>query len=130
MRDSTLNTNENFDYGAFLDLKDELDKKKAKGSTAASLFSFTFTEVGSYIFTDAASKEKMMMVSVVGPGESCSNPDQYVKMISTDTLSEFGMPQSDSIIIKPDYPLLISLGLILIFSTAIVMTLIAYCLHK
>jgi len=40
------------------------------------------------------------------------------------------VPQSNEIIIEPDYPLLISLGLILLFSTGMGMVLIAYCLHK
>ena len=33
-------------------------------------------------------------------------------------------------IIKPDIPLLVSIGLILLFSVAIVMVGIGYCLHK
>jgi len=72
----------------------------------------------------------MMMITVMGPGEACADPEKYLKSISGDALSEFGMPQSESIIIKPDYLLLASLAGILIFATVVVMLLISYCLHK
>jgi hypothetical protein len=130
LKDSVLNTNPNFDYGTFLDLADDMEKKAAQGKTAASFFTFTFIEIGSYVFVDAVNTEKMMMITVMGPGESCADPDKYVKSISGSALSEFGMPQRDSIIIKPDYPLLIALAGILVASTGIVMVLISYCLHK
>ena len=94
------------------------------------MFVFTFTEEGSYVFTDASTSQKLMMITVMGPGEACADPDKYVKSISGNALSEFGMPQSEEIIIKPDYPLLVCMGCLLVLSTGVVMLLIAYCLHK
>jgi len=42
LRDSVINSNELFDYGAFLILEGEMKNKQADGNTAASLFTFTF----------------------------------------------------------------------------------------
>lgn len=71
-----------------------------------------------------------MIITVMGPGESCADPDKYVQAISAEALSQFGVPQRSGIIITPDYPLLVGMGCILILSTGVVMLLIAYCLHK
>jgi len=94
------------------------------------MFVFTFTDAGSYVFTDYTTTQKMMMITVMGAGQACADPDRFVQSISGNALSEFGMPQSDEIIIKPDYPLLICMGCLLVLSTGIVMVLISYCLHK
>lgn len=130
LRDSVMNTNPDFDYGAFLDLASEMKKKKAVGNTAPSLFTFTFTAQGAYVFVDAASRGKMMLVTVMGAGEACADPDRFLQSISGSSLSQFGIPQRADIIIGPDYGLLASLGCILVLSTGTVMVLIAYCLHK
>jgi len=130
LRDSVMNTNPDFDYGAFLDLAAEMKKKKALGSTAPTLFTFTFLSEGAYVFADNADSGKMMLVTVKGPGEACADPDRYVQSISASSLSQFGVPQRQDIIIGPDYPLLVSLGCILVLTTGAVMVLVAYCLHK
>jgi len=50
MKDSVMNNNLNFDYGSFIDLATEMKRKQAQGLTTASMFSFTFTETGKYVF--------------------------------------------------------------------------------
>jgi len=50
--------------------------------------------------------------------------------VSGESLSEIGVSQKSDIILKPNYPLLVSLGLMLFISTAIIMVFIGYCLHK
>ena len=71
-----------------------------------------------------------MVITVMGAGETCTDPDRYVQSISGSALSAFGVPQRQDIIIGPDYPLLVGLACILLLATATVMVLIAYCLHK
>jgi hypothetical protein len=75
LKDSVLNTNADFDYGAFLKLQSEMDGKR---NSDPSLFAFTFAEQGTYVFTDSANAEKLMVITVMGPGESCADPDKYV----------------------------------------------------
>jgi ABC-type phosphate transport system permease subunit len=53
-----------------------------------------------------------------------------VQTVSGESLSEIGVSQKSDIILKPNYSLIAAIGLILLFSTMIVMVLIFYCLHK
>lgn len=135
LKNSVLNTNPNFDYGAFINLEENMKKKQAttakEDKSSPVLFTFTFLEKGAYVFADAENTQKMMMITVMGAGESCPDPEKYVKSMSGNTLSEFGAPQSDvGIIIKPDYGLLLSLAGILFLSTAVTMGVIAVGLHS
>lgn len=54
MKNSVLNTNAAFDFGAFQVLEEEMLRQKALGDLTPSIFSFTFPKKGSYVFTDAA----------------------------------------------------------------------------
>lgn len=136
LRDSVLNTNPDFDYGAFLDLQGEMAKKVALQVSTPSLFAFSFTQAGIYAFGDAEeqrrnnSAEHLMVITVMAAGETCTDSDRYVQSISGSALSAFGVPQRQDIIIGPDYPLLVGLACILLLATGTVMVLIAYCLHK
>lgn len=56
MRQSVMNTNLDFDFGAFLNLATEMRRKDSEGDTTESLFAFTFTEGGTYVFNDATSE--------------------------------------------------------------------------
>ena len=42
LKDSVINSNPNFDYGAFLILADQMKQKVANNNTNPSLFTFTF----------------------------------------------------------------------------------------
>ena len=50
MKNSVMNSNEMFDYGAFLELATEMNRKRATGDLTPSIFGFTFMEAGTYIF--------------------------------------------------------------------------------
>jgi hypothetical protein len=94
------------------------------------IFTFTFKDPGNYVFFDATNEQKIMIVTVMALGETCSDPDRYVQTVSGETLSEIGVSQKDDLILKPNYALIAAIGLILLFSTCIIMVLIFYCLHK
>jgi hypothetical protein len=55
MRQSVMNTNLDFDFGAFLNLAVEMERKAAESDETPSLFSFTFVEGGTYVFHDVTS---------------------------------------------------------------------------
>jgi hypothetical protein len=54
MKDSVMNSNLAFDYGAFIELESEMNRKQAQGDITPSVFTFTFTESGNYVFQDAS----------------------------------------------------------------------------
>jgi len=130
MKDSVMNNNPTFDYGSFLDLETEMKRKSALGDLTPSLFSFSFMYAGNYVFTDAASETNLMVVSVKGPGLACPNKDAYLQVISGDTLASLGIAQSKTLILKPNYPLYLSMLAILFGSTAFIMWMVHYCMNK
>ena len=54
LKDSVMNSNPSFDYGQFLILADQMKTKLSYNDTKPSLFAFTFTQQGGYVFTDSA----------------------------------------------------------------------------
>jgi len=78
MKDSVINSNEEFDYGAFLTLETEMRIKISKSDLTPSLFAFTFNHAGNYVFHDHTNSQKIMIVTVKGVGEECTDPDRYV----------------------------------------------------
>lgn len=125
-----MNSNPSFDYGSFLILADQMKTKQAYNITKPSLFAFTFSVQGSYVFVDASDSEQLMIVRVAGSGESCPDPDRYIQPLAGDTVAQSGISQKADLIIKPDVPLLIGMGTILVVSIFTVMIGVAYCLHK
>lgn len=130
LKDSVMNSNPSFDYGAFLVLASQMTTKAATNNTTPSLFSFTFSTQGNYVFVDSADSEQLMIVRVTGPGESCTDPDRYIQSISGESVASAGVTQNADIIIKPDVPLLVGMAMILLGALVAVMVGVGYCLHK
>ena len=130
MKNSVMNTNDIFDFGAFQVLEEEMLRKGAVNDTTPSLFTFTFTQAGSYVFNDAANDQKILIVQVVGPGEECTDSDRFVQTITETTLGEVGVAQSGNLILQPNYTLIIAMGGLLFFATLLIMISIGFCLHK
>lgn len=130
LKDSVMNSNPSFDYGAFLILADQMNTKAANNLTTPSLFTFTFTVQGSYVFVDSSDPEQLMIVRVTGAGETCPDPDRYIQPLSGDSVASSGVTQNPDIIIKPDVPLLVGMGVILVVAVITVMIGVGYCLHK
>jgi len=57
LKDSVINSNPSFDYGAFIILADQMKNKAANNNTRPSLFSHTFKVQGSYVFVDSLDSE-------------------------------------------------------------------------
>jgi hypothetical protein len=130
MRQSVMNTNVDFDFGAFLNLAVEMERKAAERDTTPSLFSFTFVDGGTYVFHDVTSTQKLMVVTVKKPGEECANADQYVQSVSGDSLSAVGVEQSKNIIVRPNLILYTALLLILVTSIVLSMLIVQYAMRK
>jgi len=104
--------------------------KLANGNDEPSIFAFTFAADGTYVFNDAANDQKILIIQVVGAGEECTDSDRFVQTITENTLGETGVSQSGSLILQPNYTLIIAMGCLLVFATALIMGSIGFCLHK
>ena len=82
MKNSVMNTNDVFDYGAFENLQTAMLSKQEESPDEPSTFAFTFKDDGSYVFRDSANDQKIMIIQVVGPGEECTDSDRYVQTIT------------------------------------------------
>lgn len=130
MRDSVINSNPEFDYGAFIELEQQMLARINDADVTPVIFTFTFADAGNYVFYDSTNAQKILIITVMDLGETCSDPDRYVQTVSGESLSEIGVSQQDDLILKPNYWLILSIGLILLASTGFIMLIIFYCLHK
>ena len=81
MKDSLLNTNEDFDFGEF----EALPAALAADDTITN-FVFTFTEPGIYVFADSRNQAKQMIISIMGenqgcPGNTAFSPKTYSALL-------------------------------------------------
>lgn len=61
VKDSLLNTNDDFDFGEFTDLPENLAK-----FPKTTAFVFTFVEPGVYVFSDSRNSIKQMIIAIMG----------------------------------------------------------------
>lgn len=104
-KDSLINTNDDFDYGTFKELERMLDSN----STNITTFAFTFTEAGIFDFVDNADNDLHFIISVIGDGEQCPDPDIPLRTRTESSLLTVGAKTSDDIILEPDWPLICGL---------------------
>lgn len=98
--------------------------------TTPSIFAFTFSIQGSYVFVDNSDYEQLMIIRVTGAGESCPDPDRYIQPMSGEAAASSGISHKADIILKPDVPLIVGMGSVLVVSIVTVMIGVGYCLHK
>ncbi len=91
MKESPMNSNLEFDYGAFIDFEYEQKRKIEQGIITPSFFTFTFTKAGTHIFNTASSKSQLMIIIVKGVGEKCADPDRYLEVMSGESLAHQGV---------------------------------------
>ena len=73
-----MNSNPEFDFGAFINLGEEQKRKIEQGSNTPSLFTFSFNTAGTYVFNTASSASQLMIIIVKGAGEVCADPDRFL----------------------------------------------------
>jgi hypothetical protein len=121
LKDSLANSNDDFDYGAFRDLEDQL-----KNGVTITTFAYSFSQEGIYIFGDAADEQKQTIIGVMGENKKCSEEDKYIVPITYDALLKLGVTQKEDIILSPDWALIIGLLSSLLLGTPALIGLIYY----
>ncbi|KAF0717142.1 hypothetical protein As57867_002460, partial [Aphanomyces stellatus] len=100
-KDSLMNTNPAFDYGAFRTLADKL----ASNSLSISAFAFSFVQPGIYVFVLSNNNAALTIVSVMDTGVKCPTDGPIVPLNSANLIKLNAKP-SDSIILAPDWALI------------------------
>ncbi|GIQ81354.1 hypothetical protein KIPB_002301, partial [Kipferlia bialata] len=100
-KDSLFNSNDDFDYGVFRTLA-----RKIEAGGSVSVFAYTFTEAGVYVFYDAGDTAKRMIVTVLEDGESCGNA-YAISTTKPETLAQLGISLSTDIVLAPDWVLIL-----------------------
>jgi len=118
-KDSLLNTNPDFDFGAFRFLQ---------GAEFVEVFAFTFQDAGIYVFGSSLNFDLEMVVAVQGRGQSCPTEAEIVPK-SASTLLALGAKRSNEIILEPDWSLM---GALLggMASFVAVLMLVLYCFRE
>jgi hypothetical protein len=104
-KDSLINTNKNFDYGPFR----ELQRMIESNSSTITTFAFTFKSAGIFDFVDKANKDLHLVISVIGNGQQCPDPDIPLRTRTEASLLTVGAKTTDDIILEPDWPLICGL---------------------
>jgi hypothetical protein len=107
-RNSLFNSNTNFDYGAFIDLKDRI----SNGQLIKAFF-YSFTDPGMYSFEDSIDSSKQMFIGVVAASMECPSAfaTNAIQPMSSSILKQFPdvRTESASLTLMPDYGLIIGL---------------------
>ena len=121
VKDSLLNTNDDFDYSAFRDLAE----LASSSSLSVTTFVHTFDEAGSYVFQLSSNSDTVTIVSVVGSGLTCTT-DSYFDVMSSGNLVTLGVTLSDNLVLAPDWALLIGLILGIVMVVIVIISFIYY----
>ncbi len=125
-KDSLLNSNANFDYGAFKALAETVTAEIANGLSPAQYFAFTFTTSGRYFFTDSISTDRTLVVSVTKTSEKCPSESAYLNSRTSSSLSVTGLAQNASIMLEPDYIMLLIILVAFVLALAMLMFLMRW----
>ena len=97
-RTNLLNSNAEFDYGGFRDLRD----KKLLTTTNSSLFAYQFTVQGRYVFKASNNPERKMYVSVMDQGAKCSEVGPFFPNTER-ILVQNGFSRESRLLLRPDW---------------------------
>ena len=110
LKDSLLNSNPAFDYGAFKILQTTFIAQKSAGETAyTKSFAFTFLHYGNYVFADAANSLNILFISVKREAERCPDDLAYIQTRTTDSMATLGFKLDQKLHLQSDLMLLIIL---------------------
>ncbi|KAG1697653.1 hypothetical protein DVH05_016092 [Phytophthora capsici] len=105
MKDSMLNTNPGFDYGAFRSLAAKVNSN----SSTVSAFAFSFTEAGTYVFGNSLNAAAQTIVVVMKAGTSCPTEAPIVPLNEKNLITVSAKRRTDDIILAPDWGLIVGL---------------------
>jgi hypothetical protein len=109
LKDNLLNTNPDFDYTAFRTLADNIKSP----NLTLSVFIFTFTDPGVYVFGDNANERQITIIRVAKPNEVCNS---HYEPVTEGSLVGVGVKRDSDILLAPDWILIGTLlgGLVLL----------------
>ena len=109
-KDNLLNTNANFDYGPFR----ELENTVLSNGTSVSLFAFTFTQPGIYVFSDSQNSDQQTIIAVQRAETVCPL-DGRVTPVTATNLVALGVTRTDDLVLSPDWVLIAIMGGLVMF---------------
>ena len=120
-RDSLINTNKNFDYSPFQELK----FRKENGISYVTLFSFTFDEPGIYDFYDSEYTNMKLIVAVMGDSESCPSSSTFLPRTQAN-LEAIGISSKGNLIEEPKWAEIIGIMLSVMATLIVLMGIVAF----
>lgn len=102
LKNSMLNTNPSFDYGAFRSLATNLNSN----SSFVSAFAFSFTEPGTYVFGNSLNAAAQTIVVVMKTGISCPTEAPIVPLNEKNLITVSAKRRTQGIILSPDWALI------------------------
>ncbi|TYZ59327.1 hypothetical protein PybrP1_004972 [[Pythium] brassicae (nom. inval.)] len=105
LKDSMLNTNPSFDYGAFRSLA----TKVKSNSSSVSAFAFTFSEPGMYVFGNSLNSAAKTVVAVMSDGTTCPTDGAIVSLNEKNLIAVSAKRRTDDLILAPDWGLIAGL---------------------
>ncbi|KAL4160902.1 hypothetical protein PRNP1_001460 [Phytophthora ramorum] len=105
LKDSMLNTNPSFDYGAFR----ALATKANTNASTVSAFAFSFTEPGTYVFGNSLNAAAQTIVVVMKAGTSCPTEAAIVPLNEKNLITVSAKRRTDDFILAPDWSLIVGL---------------------
>jgi len=107
-KSSLLNSDPEFDYSAFLQLRNELEAGKDY-----TFFAYTFDKQGIYVFADSSNPQKTTVVAVMGESKKCPGGSNFEAM-TEQALLMVGVTRSDDILYEPEWAFFLSVIVVLL----------------
>ncbi|KAI8480901.1 hypothetical protein Bbelb_413740, partial [Branchiostoma belcheri] len=118
-KDHLFNTNPSFDYGAFRQLQEYIEKT----NVTVEQFAFVFTDPGQYAFYDAQEPGREIFVSVKANGSSCEDGVVRIQPATENNLVSAGVKKTAPRNQEPDWGLII--GIIAFLGACVIMLVVA-----
>lgn len=119
--DNLLNTNPEFDYGAFLDLKSRM----LTGQSTVASFSFAFADAGTYVFGDYSNVDRLLIVRVMPSNQSCPSTSSAMATTALNAVS-VGISRDNNVSTPPNW---FVIGLIIGGATLVMAATVAACFY-
>lgn len=112
---SLLNTNTNFDFGAFIDLAIQIG-----AGTTVSFFMFQFDTSGLYVLQNSLDNSQQMIIAVMGSSQKCPDSSEFISPISMKSMLLVGAAESE-VVYEPDwfFIILLLLGIMVLIGFVI-----------
>jgi hypothetical protein len=122
---SLLNTNAEFDYGAFRELERNMIKSN---SPSTNTFVFAFSRAGTYVFANSGNLQHTTIVRVMKDSEICPTSAGMVAAVSTNLITLGITKSTDHMTTAPDWKLIIIvIAAMVSFVVGLVLTM---CIYK